>query len=238
MIEKEQAEKPRLGKARKISLQTGNIGGRTVMRAEQLSKSFDSKIVFRNIDLSVDNGAKIGIIGRNGSGKSTLLNIIVGAIADYDGSVQWTPQAMVGYFSQEHENLDQRQTVLYELIQEQKEEQTRARAILARLNILHKKVFQSISSLSLGERSKVALAKILFSRPNVLVLDEPTNHLELSAREALEGALDDYEGTVIIASHDRYLLDRVTSEIFDIENNRHYPGTYSEYIARFHRDTE
>ncbi len=232
MLEKDRIEKPRKIRERKISLSQSDVEGRFVLYIEQLSKSFGDYQVLDNVMLSVGNGVKLGIIGRNGSGKSTLLKIIVGEIAASSGSYRWSPQVSIGYYSQEHETLDPGSTILDEVLQGRQQEQTRARTILGRLNIRRDKVLQTIRTLSIGEKSKTALAKILFSDVNVLVLDEPTNHVELSAREALEDALDDYDGTVIIASHDRYLLDRVATAIYDIETNRYFPGEYSEYVGK------
>ncbi len=233
MLEKEKIEKPRKIRKRKIELSSADVGGRFVLRTNGLSKSFGSHRVFGDATLAVANGAKLGIIGRNGSGKSTLLKILVDELDATSGSFRWNPQVAIGYYSQEHETLDDDKTILEEVSQGNQQEQTRARHILGRLNIRGDKVFQKIGTLSIGEKSKTALARILFSNVNVLVLDEPTNHVELSAREALEEALDDYDGTVIIASHDRYLLGRVTTSIYDIEHNRYFAGSYCEYVSKF-----
>lgn len=232
MVEKDKAEKPRLDRERKITIEAGDLKTPVVLRVEGLRKAFDSHRVFGDVDLSVNNGVKLGLIGRNGSGKSTFLKIITENLNASSGSFRWAPRAKVGYFSQEHETLDFSNIILDEVLQGRNLEQTRARIILGRLNIRRDKVYQTIDTLSLGERSKVALAKIFFSEANVLVLDEPTNHIELSAREAFEEALENYAGTVIVASHDRYLLDRVASEIYDIEKNRYFQGIYSEYIEQ------
>jgi ATP-binding cassette subfamily F protein 3 len=232
MIEKDSVEKPSLERKRKITFETSTLKNRIVLRIKKLGRRFGRRAIFKDINLSVLNKARIGVIGCNGSGKSTFLNIITGNLKATSGTFQWAPRAKIGYFSQEHETLDLSKSILDEVLQGKSEDQTRARTILGRLNIRRDKVYQKIDSLSLGERSKVALAKILFSDVNVLVLDEPTNHIELLAREAFENALEDYGGTVIIASHDRYLLDRVATEIFDIEQNRHFEGSYSEYTEQ------
>lgn len=231
MLEKDKVEKPRKIREPKISLSPSDVEGRFVLRIERLSKSFGKHKVFEKITLSVGNGIKLGIIGRNGSGKSTLLKIIVGEMTASSGSYRWSPQVSIGYYSQEHETLNAQNSILDEVLQGQQQEQTRARTILGRLNIRRDKALQTIGTLSIGEKSKTALAKILFSDANVLVLDEPTNHVELSAREALEDALEDYDGTVIIASHDRYLLDRIATAIYDIESDRHFAGGYAEYVG-------
>jgi len=230
MLEKDRAESPHLDRERKISFKKATLKAPFALEIENLTHRFGRRPIFKNLTLSVGSGVKLGIIGSNGSGKSTLLKIITENLKASSGNYRWAPQARIGYFSQEHETLGASNSILDEVLQGRLQEQTRARTILGRLNIRRDKVYQSIGTLSLGERSKTALAKILFSDANVLVLDEPTNHLELSAREALEAALGEYTGTVIVASHDRYLLDRLATEIFDIEKSRYFPGTYSEYV--------
>ena len=231
MMEKERADKPFAEKDRRISFSAQPLSGKFILRVENLGMRFDSRYVFRNVTFAVRVGVKIGIIGRNGSGKTTLLKIITANLSGYDGAYCWSPQVKIGYYSQEHETLDMTHTILQEVLQGNYQDQTRARTILGRLNIRGDKVNQAVGTLSLGERSKTALAKILFSDANILVLDEPTNHIELSAREAFEEALGEYDGAVLIASHDRYLLDRITDEIFDIENNRYFAGTYGQYLS-------
>jgi len=231
MLEKDRIEKPRKIRERKISLSQSDVEGRFVLHIEHLSKSFGDHRVLDDVTLNVGNGVKLGIIGRNGSGKSTLLKVLVGELAASEGSFIWSPQVSIGYYSQEHETLDPNKSILDEVLQGRQQEQTRARTILGRLNIRRNKVLQTIGTLSIGEKSKAALAKILFSDVNVLVMDEPTNHVELSARESLEDALDEYDGTVIIASHDRYLLDRIATAIYDMETGRYFPGGYVEYVG-------
>jgi len=232
MLEKDRVEKPRRLRPRKISLTESDVDARVVLRIEGLSMAFGPHTVFENVSLAVGNGVKLGIIGRNGSGKTVLLKIITGNLPPTAGSYRWNPQAQIGYFAQEYEKLDDSRTILDEVLQGKIQDQTRARTILGRLNIRRDMVYRTIDTLSLGERSKVALAQILFSDAGVLVLDEPTNHMELSAREALEEALVDYDGAVIIASHDRYLLERVATEIYDVEKNVHYAGDYADYCRR------
>jgi len=231
LIESEEAKKPFLEKERKIDLGERSFGNRIVLTVSDLSKAFDGSVVFDSLNLTVANGARLGIIGGNGSGKTTLLRILAGAIDASSGEFHWAPQAKLGYYSQEHETLDPSRTILDEVLDGRVGEQALARTILGRLHIRRDKVFQSIGSLSLGERSKTALAKILFSDANVFVFDEPTNHMELQAREAFEDALDRFTGTLLLVSHDRYLLQRVVTEILDLDTGEHFPGGYDEYIA-------
>jgi len=233
MIEKEEAKKPFIERDRKITIKSTSLKNPTVATVTGLSKTYGARKILDNINLTVANGTKLGIIGRNGSGKSTFLKIIAGALDDFGGEYKWAPRAGIGYYSQEHENLDPKKTILDEVLQGRNSDQTRARTILGRLNIRRDKVYQSVATLSLGERSKTALARILFSEANVLILDEPTNHMEISAREAFEEALEDYSGTVLIATHDRYLLDRIATEILDMETGQHYKGRYADFAGFF-----
>jgi len=224
------AQKPFVEKDRRIDLGRREIAPRVILAVEQLGKRFDQQEILGSVDLTVISGAKIGIIGCNGSGKTTLLRILAGEMEPSSGSYRWTPQARIGYYSQEHETLDQNRSILDEVLQGRLQEQTMARTILGRMGLRRDKVHQVIESLSMGERSKTALAKILFSDANVLVFDEPTNHLELGAREAFEEALEAFSGTVLLASHDRFLLERITTGILDIDRGIQYDGGYSEYM--------
>ena len=231
MIEREEAKRPFIEKERKLSLSTSGIRNRIVLEIRDLGKSFGPRTVFQGFSLAVRNGARLGIIGRNGSGKSTILRIITGIEESSRGRFHWAPAATFAYYAQEHENLEPSMTVLEEVLQGRIREQTEARNILGCLNIRGEMVDRRIDTLSLGERSKAALARIIFSDSNVLVLDEPTNHFELKAREAFEEALTAYGGTVLLVTHDRYLLGKIVTEIYDMDRGRHYDGTYAEYAA-------
>ena len=231
MIEKEQAQKPFIEKMRRIAIESEYLKNKVILKTEKLSKSFDGYQVFDNISLEIKNSVKLAIIGPNGCGKTTLLNIISNRMQADDGSYKWAPKADVGFYLQQHEDLKTDSTILDEILQDRYDDQTMARIILGRLNIRRDDVNRRIANLSLGEKSKTALAKLLFNQFNVLILDEPTNHIELSAREALEEALENYQGTLIMVSHDRYLLERITTEVFDMECNRHFMGGYREFIS-------
>ncbi len=232
LLQKAQEEKPFIEKERRITIETDPVANPMPLLVENLKHRFGDQTVLDDLSFSLRNRSRLGLIGPNGSGKSTLLKILAGVLAPTGGTYRWAPEIRIGYFSQEHETLDPRATILDEVLQGRLAEQTQARIILGGLGLRRDKVLQLIATLSLGERSKTALARVLFSRANVLLLDEPTNHLELSAREALEEALADYEGTLLLASHDRYLLERITTGILDLETGRFYDGGYSEFIGR------
>ena len=178
-------------------------------------------ICFKNIikDFSADifKGEKVGLIGRNGVGKSTLLKIIVGELKADSGEIKIGNRVKIGYLSQGHEELNENCTPLEELNNEFGLSEGQARSELARLNLFAQVVEKPIYDLSGGEKTRVALTKLILTGANFLILDEPTNHLDLPAREAIETALQEFDGTILIVTHDRYLLDKVTSRIIEFE---------------------
>ena len=215
-IKKEESQKPFIEKKRKIHLTDSHLNTKFILKVENLSKSFGTKTLFKNLSFSVSNNERLAITGDNGAGKTTLLKILTGKIKDYQGQFFWNPQVNIGYYSQEFENINFEKTIIDELTNGDKSLQTKARTILGSLNIRNDKVFDKILHLSIGERSKVALTKILMGKHNVLVLDEPTNHLEISAREALEEALLDFKGAIIFVTHDRYLQEKLAQNKLEL----------------------
>ena len=179
------------------------------------------KIFFKNIikDFSAEifKGEKIGLIGRNGVGKSTLLKIIVGELKADSGEIKIGNRVKIGYLSQGHEELNENRTPLEELNYEFGLTEGQARSELARLNLFAQVVEKPIADLSGGEKTRVALTKLILTGANFLILDEPTNHLDLPAREAIELALQEFDGTILIVTHDRYLLDKVATRIIEFE---------------------
>lgn len=216
-VQREEAKKPVIEKKRKISFAERDLRNRIILKVDGLGKDYDGCEVFRGLSFSVSNGARLAVAGKNGCGKTTLLDIIAGRSADYSGSYRWVPQAVVGYFSQEHEALDLSRSVLDNMPGGGTGDQTRARSLLGSLNIRGDTVFRKLAELSLGQRSKAAVAALILSETNVLVLDEPTNHLEISAREAIEEALLAYCGTVLFVSHDRYFTRKLATCVLDLE---------------------
>ena len=183
------------------------------------------KIFFKNIikDFSAEifKGEKIGLIGRNGVGKSTLLKIIVGELKADSGEIKIGNRVKIGYLSQGHEELNENRTPLEELNYEFGLTEGQARSELARLNLFAQVVEKPIADLSGGEKTRVALTKLILTGANFLILDEPTNHLDLPAREAIESALNEFDGTILIVTHDRYLLDKVATRIIEFLPIRH-----------------
>jgi len=185
-------------------------------------------------DTTVERGARVGMVGPNGGGKTTLLRTIVGQTQALEGRLTLGRNVQVGYYAQTHENLNLNATLLDEIRQVSHLSEEGARGYLGRFLFTGDDVFKLVGSLSGGERSRVALAKLTLQGANVLVLDEPTNHLDLPAREALEGILREYEGTLIFVSHDRYFIDALATTIWALEDGAVtvYEGNYSRYRAR------
>ncbi len=205
-------------KERKISFKEKVSRKRFALKIENLSKSFGENNLFQNLDFAVESGQKLAICGPNGSGKTTLLKILNGNLKPDSGNFAWDSFAKIGYYSQEFEHLNQDEAAIDEVLQGNYKEQTRARIIMGCLKLEKDKAMQKISTMSIGEKSKTALAKILFAEPEILLLDEPTNHLEITAREALEDALTIFTGTIIFVSHDRYFVEKIADSTLVLKN--------------------
>ena len=175
------------------------------------------KNIIKNFSMEIRKGEKVGLIGRNGVGKSTLLKIIVGDLKNDSGFIKIGNRVKIGYLSQGHEELNEKFTAIEELQNEFNLTDERARAELARLDLFAQVVEKPIAAMSGGEKTRVALAKLILTGANFLILDEPTNHLDLPAREAIENALKTFDGTILIVTHDRYLLDAITSRVIEFE---------------------
>jgi ATP-binding cassette subfamily F protein 3 len=174
------------------------------------------------------------VIGPNGSGKTTFLRTILGKVPPLSGETRWGAKVQIGYYAQQLEDLDDRNEIIMELRRVAPAAATAGelRSFLARFLFFGDDVYKQVRDLSGGEKGRLSLAKLIYSRVNVLVLDEPTNHLDIPSREALEEALDAYEGTIVTISHDRYFLDRVGTQILALDgegNADHYNGDYTQY---------
>ncbi|MFA5184112.1 MAG: ABC-F family ATP-binding cassette domain-containing protein [Patescibacteria group bacterium] len=192
----------------RFRLPVGQQANQVVIKALGLEKSF-SRLLFRAVSFEVLRGDRVVIIGRNGSGKTTLLRIIIGLIQPDGGSVQLGSNVKLGYYAQEHENLDPAATVLSEAQAVCPKFAGNLRNVLARFLFFQDKVFQEVKTLSPGEKSRLSLCKLMLSGSNLVVLDEPTNYLDLASRNVVADAIQDYEGTVIFVSHDREFIKLV-----------------------------
>lgn len=206
----ERIEKPESAQVVKMQFQASESAER-VLTIENLN----FKNIIINFQLSILNSEKVGLIGRNGAGKSTLLKLIVGDLKADSGEIKIGNRVKIGYLSQVH-SLNAELTPIGELAEEFRLDTEQARAQLARLNIGAELAEKQIGTMSGGEKTRVALAKLILRGANFLLLDEPTNHLDIAAREAIEQALRDFSGTVLIVTHDRYLLDAVTSRTVEL----------------------
>lgn len=225
-------EQPRLkGKKMRLELNAEIRGGDDVLSVENLSKSFDKLTLFKDINFELHRGDKAAIIGDNGTGKSTILRILMGEITADQGKVRLGTNIHPAYYRQEFEGFKNNDDLITALQRETAVTNSKARDMLASFLFTGDDVFKKVSQLSGGEKSRLRLLQLMSGNYNFLILDEPTNHLDLASREVLEETLEDYSGTVLIVSHDRYFLDKVTEYIYELEDkslNKYY-GDYSYY---------
>ena len=229
-------DKPQMEqKTMRLSLSPHIISGKDVLHVENLSKGFDSQILFSEVSFDIQRGEHVAIIGDNGSGKTTLLKILNELIAADSGKFSLGTNVSIGYYDQEHHVLNMEKTIFEELSDSYPNlTNGQIRNILAAFLFTEDEVFKKISSLSGGERGRVSLAKLMLSEANFLILDEPTNHLDIYSREILENAIRSYEGTVLYVSHDRYFINQTATRILDLENQSfiNYIGNYDYYLEK------
>jgi ATP-binding cassette subfamily F protein 3 len=215
-------------------LQEIERAGTHVLTASEAVIGYTETILARDISLILRRGECLGVIGPNGSGKTTFVRTILNKIPKLSGEVRWGAKVEIGYYAQQLVDLDARNEIIMELRRVAPASATggELRSFLARFLFFGDDVYKHVRDLSGGEKGRLSLAKLIYSGVNVLVLDEPTNHLDIPSREALEAALDAYEGTIVTISHDRYFLDRVATQILALDgqgNAEHYNGDYTQY---------
>jgi ATP-binding cassette subfamily F protein 3 len=212
-------------------------GGDKAIELRGIDKAFGDNLVLMGAQATVMNGERVGVIGPNGAGKSVLLRMILGMIEPDDGEIWIGPSMQLGYYAQQHETLDMRRTPIEALRDVRPMYEGEAVAKLGRFLIPYAAANQPIATLSGGEKSRVQLARLMLEGANCLVLDEPTNNLDIPSAEVLEQALDEFAGTVVVVSHDRYFLDRVVDRIFELRDGElHvYEGGYSYYAEQVAR---
>ena len=205
-----------------------------VLKIQNLSKFYDGKKIFQNLNLEIFRGERVGIIGKNGVGKSTLLKIINGTEKADSGVVTIGEKVTIGYYDQNHKGLDEKASILNEFMFNYPMSEEDVRRLAGGFLFPEEDVFKIIGSLSGGEKARVTLMKLILKKANFLVLDEPTNHLDIYSREVLEEALEDYQGTILIVSHDRYFLEGIVNTIYEITENgaEKFHGNYKEYCER------
>jgi len=207
--------------------------GRHILRMEHVMKKYDQKLIFRDTHVHIERGDKIALIGANGKGKSTLMRLVAGTEAPTDGKHQLGHNVIMSFYAQHQlESLTMDNEIIQEMLEAgSKRSEMELRSVLGSFLFTGEEVFKKIKVLSGGEKSRVALAKTLISEANFLLLDEPTNHLDMVSVNILIQALEQYAGTFIVISHDRFFVENVATKIWYIEDFqlKEYPGTYAEY---------
>ena len=218
-----------------FSLEPSCISGNDVLSVEGLSKQFDSQVLFKDVSFEIKRGEHVAIIGDNGTGKTTLLKILNQVQKADAGSFTLGAKVQIGYYDQEHHVLHDNKTIFDEISDDYPTlNNTQIRNTLAAFQFTGDEVFQVISTLSGGEKGRVSLAKLMLSEANFLILDEPTNHLDIASKEILEEALNNYSGTVLYVSHDRYFINQTATRILELVNQTfvNYIGNYDYYLEK------
>lgn len=218
-----------------IRLEPSIESGNDVLTVTELKKSFPEHLLFEHINFEIKRGERVAIIGNNGTGKTTLLKIINNMIDKEDGEIHLGSKVKIGYYDQEHQVLHMEKTLFDEISDTYPNlTGTQIRNVLAAFLFTNDDVFKRIKDLSGGERGRVSLAKLMLSESNFLILDEPTNHLDITSKEILEHALNQYTGTVLYVSHDRYFINKTSTRILELTNQAliNYIGNYDYYLEK------
>ncbi len=234
----ERIDRPTLERRRMGLELEGWRGSEKVLQLNNLEKSFGhgngEQLLLLGINLLIRRSERVGLVGPNGAGKSVLFRLILGEIEATGGEIVIGPSIKTGYYAQQHEILDPDRTLIDTITHAAEWPESRAVALLGRVLFTYEQARSRIKTLSGGERSRLQMALLMISGANFLLLDEPTNNLDIQSAEVLEEALDEFDGTVLVISHDRYFLDRVTSRIVELEDGSltEYLGNYSDYEAQ------
>ena len=237
----ERLEKPQEESQVRFRFETRRRTGDDVLITEGLSKGFGERVLFRDLKMHVRAGDRIALIGDNGTGKSTLLKCLTGEEKPDAGAVRWGTGVDLGYYDQHQAGLHEQKTVLDEVWDRfPRMEQYEVRGALGLFLFTGDDVFAPVSTLSGGEKGRVALTELMLRKDNVLLLDEPTNHLDMDSREVLEDALSGFPGTIIAVSHDRYFINRFADRVWVLDGQeiKEYLGNYDSYFAKVSRDQE
>lgn len=219
----------------KIRFHPAVTSGNDVLEVTRLAKSFGSNRLFSDISFEIKRGEHAALIGDNGTGKTTLLKIINEMIPFDAGEISFGTNVHVAYYDQEHQVLNDAKTLFEEISDEHPDmNNTQIRSMLAAFLFTEDDVFKRVGDLSGGEKGRLSLAKLMLSEANFLILDEPTNHLDIISKEILEEALNQYDGTVLFVSHDRYFINKAASRILDLTDQTvvNYIGNYDYYLEK------
>jgi len=220
---------------RQMDLQINGWRGSTnALELVDLAMGFDDDWLFMDLNFLLRHGERVGLIGGNGAGKSVLFRLILGKLEQLDGEIKIGPSTQIGYYSQEHETLQPwlDRTPLDLIRDVAPRSESDAVAFLLKFLFTYDQTRQPIRTMSGGERSRLQLASLMLQRPNLLLLDEPTNNLDISSMEVLEQTLNDFEGSLLVISHDRYFLDQVVDQVIELKDgaSQHYLGGYTDYL--------
>ncbi len=218
-----------------LSFNVAIRSGNDVLSVEELSCIYDDGKIFENVSFSLNRLDRVALLGDNGTGKSTILKMIIGVKKPTDGIIKFGSNVDIGYYDQAQMNLDDNNNIMEEIhYMYPSMDNTSIRNTLASVGFTDEDVFKSIKSLSGGEKGRVSLCKLMLSDANFLILDEPTNHLDMESKDILESALNDYDGTLLFVSHDRYFVNKVASKVLELTDNgvNEYLGNYDYYIEK------
>jgi ATP-binding cassette subfamily F protein 3 len=225
-----------------LSLSTDQRAGDRVLEVRELSKAYDARQLWKDVKFEIKRGERVGVIGPNGAGKTTLLEVLLGRRDADGGNLRWGANLNIGYYDQRlgMEEFEPENTVMEEVMADRQASLQDLRDVLALMLFRGEDANKKIGMLSGGERARVRLAQLLLDKPNVLVLDEPTNHLDIASREALEGALAGFEGTIFCVSHDRYFLDKVAKRLLVLKPPGvvDFEGNYTAWQAKLRAEAE
>ncbi len=236
----ERLEKPIEEHTVRFSFDVRRRSGEDALEVKRLSKSFEDRKLFDNVSFKMRTGDRIALIGSNGVGKSTLFKILMNQVTPDTGAVQYGTNIDVGYYDQHQHQLNPNNTVLDEVWNSfPTMDQTKVRSALGLFLFSGDDVFETVGKLSGGERGRVALTKLMLKKDNLLLLDEPTNHLDMDSREVLEDALQDFPGTILAISHDRYFINRFAQRVMvmDTDGMTEYIGNFDDYLEKRNRPT-
>ena len=234
----ERLEKPQDESAIRFRFDTRRRTGEDVLMVEELRKGFDDRMLFDHVKMHLRAGDRIALIGDNGVGKSTLFKCLIGELTPDNGTIRLGAGVDIGYYDQHQAGLHDSKTVLDEVWDDfRRMDQTEIRGALGLFLFTGDEVLMPVSTLSGGEKGRVALTKLMLRKDNLLLLDEPTNHLDMDSREVLEDALADFPGTILAISHDRYFINRFATKVCVLETDgiKEYLGNYDDYFEKINR---